>query len=337
MRKINWKKIAAIVAILTATLLVGTVFAHVVPAEQRQVLNVFECYYEMGYDYKAHLRPNSLYGEEVGKGVTLYTKLTREVDAVAYFNASCNTPCKLEIRPAISHYLEGIIEKAGWKKPIDGLVGAQTIISEDGRSAIVKLHYDLSRIYQLIRRIENETGVMMPQYAITTVIRYDVSGESGNLSFTETKTQAIALSIIYGAGYTWERTGIIQVTGKDDNGLLATVPTIKVVKNEPVALLRMSLPPATLVVATAGTLMAILARDSEESRKPKWLKLKNKLKAMEASRLPTLEAVSLKSPKDLARIAKDYDSKIFHTKVEDKHIFFTSDGSLLYTYPCPDE
>jgi len=332
----GWRKIAAIAALTTAALLALAIFAHVVPNEQHLVLRVFECYYRMGYDYKAHLKPNSLYGEEVGKGVTLYTKLTKEIDASAFYNASCNAPCKLQIKPTVSHYLEGIAEKTGWKKPINGLVKTRVIVSEDGRSAIVKLHYNLSRIYQLIQKIENDTGVMMPQYALTSVIKYDVSGEAGNLSFAETSVQTIALSITYGVGYTWERAGIIQVTGRDDSGPLVSMPVVKVVKNEPIAFLRMSLPLITLVAMTAGTLAAILARDSEELRKPEWLKLKSRLKAIDVKRLPALEVVSLSSPKDLARIAKDYDSKIFHTRNEDQHVFFTTDGNLLYAYSCPD-
>lgn len=337
MRKMGWRKIAMISALLAAALLILTIFTYVVPAEQHLVLDVFECRYVMGYDYNAYLRPNSLYGEVAGKGATLYTKLTDEIDASTFYRVSCNKPCKLQVTPAVSHYLEGIAEKTGWKKPVDGLIKTQVTVSEDGHNVTVKLFYNLSSIQQLIQKIENETGVMMPQYALTTVIAYDVSGKLENSSFAKTSIQTIAISITYGTGYTWERAGIIQVTGRDDSGLLVTMPTIKVVKNEAISTLRTILPLITPIMTAACIVAAIIIRDFEEQMKPKWLKLKSRLKAIDAERIPALEVVLLSSPKDLSRIAKDYDAKIFHVKNGDRHVFFATDGGLLYAYSCPDE
>ena len=323
---------------MTATLLSLTilVYADIVPSERRVVLDVFKCYYEMNYDYTAHLKPNSLYGEKVGKGVILYTKLTKEIEALGLYNMTCNKPCKLQVNPTVTHYLEGVAEKTGWKKQVNGLVEEKVTVSENGQNAVVELFYDLTEINQLIQEIENDTGVMMPQYTLTSVIEYNINGEIGNSSFSDTKTQMIALSITYGTGYTWERAGVIEITAKNDKGVLVEIPVIKVVKNEAVVMLQMILPLITLGAGTTGTIMAIIVRDIEEQKKPEWQRLKSKLKAIDAKRLPTLEIVPLKSPNDLARIAKDYDSKIFHVQNEDQHTFFTSDGNLLYAYSCPD-
>jgi len=327
----KWKEPLIVLIIAVAILLSFTIYVHSIPSERKIVVDVYRCECEASYDYVAYLKPNNLYGDHVGKNAILYTRLTDEIFVTTKYSLKCSKPQNIS-SVTIDNYLEGIADKAKWKKQLNNIIKVEDIAYNDSQ-VTVRLRYDLSSIYELIKRIENDTGIMLPQYSITTLVNYDVDGNED----VKKLTQALSINIIYGVGYTFERSGIIEITGKEGKDIVFEKPVIEIVKDNVVNGLKYALPLATASTIVLGLLTVYHIKKTEDVKQPEWVKLKKRFKAIDVESLPNMNTIPLLSPEDLEQLAKEYGLRVFHLLSENIHAFFISDGNLLYVYYCLDQ
>ncbi|RLI35354.1 hypothetical protein DRO66_07395, partial [Candidatus Bathyarchaeota archaeon] len=116
--KATWKLAAIITIIVAALLSYGVYYSQGLEIERNVVTTVLSYEQDISHDYTAYLKDNSLFGETIGKGYTIYRELVNFIDVSFYYVFNCSVEGEITVDYVVSSVVEEPSEN-GWSKAID--------------------------------------------------------------------------------------------------------------------------------------------------------------------------------------------------------------------------
>jgi hypothetical protein len=328
MRK-DWKFSIIPIVIITLVLFFATYYASGLPTEETEESS-FNFQQDTSCGYKAYLKPNSLYGEVVSEGQTIYVDLAKTIEV----DFNCTFECILPGMIDIDYKVKAILQEpsvVGWKKSIDGMILAEFNLAESTSMVNLKakLTYNVSEITELIGEIEEEVGYSANQYQVLTTIELNTTYETDLEKIIKPTVQEITITFTYfGMG------GIIEVSAPETHilGSIVDQTTTEITTN--VLYQNVSLLGLLAWIAVGTTLIVLLYRRtaSKQEDLPTVQRIMDDYGTIESKDIPQMPKQTLSSINDLSKLAKDYFLRIFHTSIGGKDIFFIVDSGTVYQF-----
>jgi hypothetical protein len=331
---ISWKAMAALTAIVTVLLSCGVYYTLGMPTEEHTVATL--CTYEQNTrcDYIAYLKPNILYGETIGEGETIYLSLVNRIDVTFNYTFECSETGSITTEYLISSVLEDPSE-TGWSKGIDELVSVETAETENATSATLaaKFSYNITEISELVDKIEETIGVSSSTYQTATKIMINTTDETGVGTISKPLEESVVLKLNYMGGYT-ERGGVIQVEAPEKHlsGSIKENYTKELMFAVQLRIAMFVALIAWILVGPPLTAWRYKAGKAEFETLPESERIMKRFKMIESRDTPKLKVQTLSSIEDLKKVADDYDSTLFHTKLDGNDVFFTTIENITYQY-----
>jgi len=329
--KFSWKIMAALTAIVTVLLSYGVYSTQGMPTEEHTVATL--CTYEQNTrcDYIAHLKPNILYGETISKGETIYLSLVNRIDATFHYTFECSETGSITTEYGIS----SLVASEGWNKSINELVSVEKSETKDASSAVfeAKFSYNINETRELIDRIEEDIGVTSSTYQIITTININTNDETTVGTISKPLEESIILTLNYMGGY-MERGGVIEVEVPERH-LTGSITENSTKENTFAVQFRITMYVAWvawIAVASLFTAWRYKVGKAEFETLPESERIMKRFKVIESKDVPKLKVQTLDSMEALKKVADDYDSILFHTKMDDDDIFFTTIENITYQY-----
>lgn len=322
---------AALTAIVTVLLSYGVYYTQGMPTEEHTVATL--CTYEQNTrcDYIVHLKPNILYGETIGKGETIYLNLVTRIDATFYYTFECSKTGTITTDYTLNSYVAG----EGWNKSINELVSVEKSETKDVPSAVfeAKFSYNITEMIELIDRIEANIGVTSSPYQIITTINIDTTDKTTVGTINKPIDESIILKLNYMGGYI-ERGGVIEVEVPERH-LTGSITENSTKENTFAVQFRITMYVALvawIAVASLFTTWRYKVGKAEFETLPESERIMKRFKVIDSRDVPKLKVQTLDSMEALKKVADDYDSILFHTKMDDDDIFFTTIENITYQY-----
>lgn len=327
---VSWKTMAALTVIVAAILSYGTYYAMGMPTEERVTTTLCTYEQDIGCDYIAYLKPNTLYGEEIGKGETIYMNLVNHIIVKFNYRFKCSLAGNISTEYKVYSLLENPGE-LGWSKPVDELVSVEKSEAENTTSATVDIQfsYNITKISELIRRVEEETGVSSPAYQMTTKVTVNTIDETDVGKISKPIEESIVLKLNY-----MGRGGLIELV-LPEKSLRDSIVEDHTREIASALQLRTAMFAAlTTWTAAASSFTAwkysLEARGKAGRGEPETPK---RLNVIESVDMPDLKAQTLCSIEGLKKVADEYGSIIFHTRTaSNEDIYFTTVDDIIYQY-----
>jgi hypothetical protein len=328
MRK-DWKVCIIPVVIIALMLFFATYYASGLPTEETAESS-FSFQQDTRCDYKAYLKPNTLYGEVVSEGQTIYMDLAKTIEV----DFNCTFECILQGAIDIDYKVKVILQEpsqVGWKKSIDGMIPTEfnQVESTSMAKLNARLTYNVSEISELIGEIEGEVGYSSNQYQVLTMIELNTTYETDLEKIVKPTVQEITIAFTYfGMG------GIIEVSAPETHilGSIVDQTTTEITSN--VLYRNVSLLGLLAWIAIGATLIVLLYRRtaSKQENLPTVQRIMQDYDTIESKNAPQMPKQILNSINDLSKLANDYFLRIFHTRIAEKDVFFVVDSGTVYQF-----
>ena len=329
---------AVLTVIVAALLSYGVYYTQGMPTEEYTVATL--CSYEQNIrcDYVAYLKPNILYGETIGEGETIYLNLVNRIDATFYYTFECSETGSITTEYRISSLVADPSE-AGWSKSIDELVSVEKSETNTTTSAALeaKFSYNVTEIRELVNRIEEDIGVTSSTYQIITTINITTIDETSVGTVSKPIEESVVLKLNYMGGYMgdyMERGGVITVEVPERH-LLGSITENSTKEITFAVQFRIAMFVALAVwiaVAPSFTAWRYKVGKAEFETLPELERIMKRFKVIESRDMPKLKVQTLGSMEALKKVADDYDSILFHTKLDGDDVFFTTIENITYQY-----
>jgi hypothetical protein len=277
------------------------------------------------------LRPNILYGETIGEGETIYLSLVNRIDVTFYYTFKCSETGSITTEYGIS----SLVASDRWSKSINELVSVEKSETNTMTSASLeaKFSYTINEIRELIDRIEEDIGVTSSTYQLTTTININTTDKTSVGTASKPIEESVVLKLNYMGGY-MERGGVIEVEVPERH-LLGSITENSTKENTFAVQFRITMYVAWvawIAVASLFTAWRYKVEKAEFETLPESERIMKRFKVIESKDVPKLKVQTLDSMDALKRVADDYDSILFHTKMDDDDIFFTTIENITYQY-----
>jgi hypothetical protein len=329
--EISWKTMVALTVIVAVLFSYGVYYTQGMPTEEHTVATL--CTYEQNTrcDYIAYLRPNILYGETIGEGETIYLSLVNRIDVTFYYTFKCSETGSITTEYGIS----SLVASDRWSKSINELVSVEKSETNTMTSASLeaKFSYTINEIRELIDRIEEDIGVTSSTYQLTTTININTTDKTSVGTASKPIEESVVLKLNYMGGY-MERGGVIEVEVPERH-LLGSITENSTKENTFAVQFRITMYVAWvawIAVASLFTAWRYKVGKAEFETLPESERIMKRFKVIESKDVPKLKVQTLDSMDALKRVADDYDSILFHTKMDDDDIFFTTIENITYQY-----
>ena len=332
--KISWKTMAVLTVIVAVLLSCGVYYTQGMPTEEHTVATL--CTYEQNTrcNYIAYLKPNILYGEVIGENETIYMNLVNRIDVTFHYTFECSETGNITTEYGISSLVADPSE-AGWSKSIDELVSVEKSETNTTTSAALeaKFSYNINEIRELIDRIEEDVGVTSSTYQVITKVMINTTDETSVGTISKPIEESVVLKLNYMGGY-MERGGVITVEVPERH-LLGSITENSTREIASAVQLRTAMYIAWIAwiaVALSFTAWRYKVGKAKFETLPESEKIMKRFKVIESRDMPKLKVQTLDSMEALKKVADDYDSILFHTKMDDDDIFFTTIENITYQY-----
>jgi hypothetical protein len=323
---------AALTVIVAVLLSYGVYYAQGLPIEEHTISTL--CTYEQKTkgDYTAYLKPNILYGETIGEGEPIYLNLLDYIDAIFHYDFECSETGDITTQYKITSILT---PTEGWSKSINEVVSVEKSETTTATSAVLeaKLSYNITEITELIDKIEEEISVSSSLYQITTTININTTDTTSVGTVSKPIEEYIVLKLNYVGGYI-ERGGVITVEVPESH-LPGSITENSTTEITSASQFRMGMSVALFAWIGVSSLFTIWRyKDWKTTFEalPESEKIMKRFNVVESKDMPNLNVQTLASIDDLNKIADDYDSRLFHTKMGDNDVFFTTIENITYQY-----
>ena len=323
----NWKLTAIITLIVAALLSYGVYYAQGLETERNVVTTILSYEQTTSHDYTAHLKNNTLYGESIGEGETIYIELVDIIDLSFNYAFDCSKNGSIEIDYVFSIRVEEPSE-TGWSKAIDELVPVEASLTENATSAtlVMGFSYNITEISELIEKIEEEIQYTAPSYHVNTTININVTDHTACM---RTISESLDESVVLKLGYR-----VVEVEASDKS-LPRSITENHTEKIEYAINLRTGTIIALvswILVGSGLTAKRYRGVKSGYEELPEAERIMLDLEAVESKDMPDLKAQTLSSIEALKKIAGEYSSIIFHYHAEGEDVFFITENNILYQY-----
>jgi len=329
--EISWKTMVALTVIVAVLFSYGVYYTQGMPTEEHTVATL--CTYEQNTrcDYIAYLRPNILYGETIGEGETIYLSLVNRIDVTFYYTFECSETGSITTEYGIS----SLVASDRWSKSINELVSVEKSETNTITSASLeaKFSYNINEIRELIDRIEEDIGVTSSTYQLTTTININTTDKTSVGTVSKPIEESVVLKLNYVGGY-MERGGVIEVEVPERH-LTGSITENWTRENTFAVQFRITMYVALvawIAVASLFTAWRYKVGKAEFETLPESERIMKRFKVIESKDVPKLKVQTLDSMEALKKVADDYDSILFHTKMDDDDIFFTTIENITYQY-----
>ena len=332
--KFSWRVMAVLTVMVAALFSCGAYYVQGIPTEEHEVTKLCSYGQNIRCNYTAYLKPNTLYGDAIGEGETIYIKLAERIDVTFNYTVSCSVEGSISTDYEIRSFLEEPSE-TGWRKPIDELVSVETAETANVTSAtlIAKFSYNITEINGLIEKIEEDIGYTSSTYQIVTNVSINATDETAIETISKPVKERAVLKLNYMGGY-MERAGVIEIEAPEKH-LPGSITENRIKKIESAIYLKTAINVALAAWIVAGCSLTAWRYRTDRTwfeTLPESERIMKRFKAIESRGMPDMKAVTLSSIEDLKRLVDDYDLTMFHTKMTEGDVFFTIDNNIVYRY-----
>lgn len=325
--KVKIWKLTTIITILVATLLsYGVYYAQGLQTEEHEVITLANYEQNTSVDYTVYLRNNTLYGETIGPGETIYRELVNRIDILFNYDFICNEEGSIEIDYVISSIVEEP-RANGWSKAIDELVSIKIDETENAKSSslVMTCSYNIPEISKIIKKIEDETQYTSSNYQIVTMININVIDNTGVGVIHCPLTDSILLNLD-------NKIIMIETSDKHLTDSITTNHTETIESVIPLRIGTIIALVAWIVTGSGLTFKLYRADKARVEETPEAEEIMGRLEVVESKDMPNLKMQTLTSIEALKKISNEYSSIIFHCRAEEEDIFFVTENNILYQY-----
>ncbi|KXA94815.1 hypothetical protein AKJ65_03370 [candidate division MSBL1 archaeon SCGC-AAA259E19] len=277
------------------------------------------------------MKPNLLYGRTIEENKTIYTRLVECIDVPLIYSFSCTEPGDIAMQYTTETALEDP-SKVGWSKAIGDYVSIEEKVNMEnatGAELSLLISYDADDILAMVDNIQENIGIRAGKHTVTTIVDIDVTDETEFGLISKTIELKAILSINRARG----GSGTITVTTPEKH--LTDVKT----KNSTeevgsTGYFRAASLLSLLAWIPIGSFFTWRKYRSDRSRAadmPESERILQQYDVLESQDMPNLPVQTMSSMDDLAEVAEEYGSMIFHAEIEGRDVFYASE-EIVYQY-----
>lgn len=336
----------SLTAILGLLALALGVHAFLQPLERVEKVQRLRYEHSTAFTYKVFTEPSQLYPQGVitpeelavpepdpeleenavsASGPSVFTQLAQSIDVefVYLLSASQEAQVRGELRPRLQI-------KAGdaWSRSTP--LGSTVLF--DGPQASFKTTLYMAELQTLLEGIEAETGYSPGTYELSIIPEVHVSGELGAQPLDETYSPAF--TFLYNSSRITFPAELLRVEPKIvEDEFIGPNALVLYGLELPILLLRwIGAAGVVLGLGLAAILGYMIYRGLGTADLLR-LRYGGLIVSVTAADLGSYQNVQVASIQDLARLAQRLGCLILHQKSEQGHLYFVTDGQVIYTYP----
>ncbi|MCD6340544.1 MAG: hypothetical protein J7L51_01150 [Desulfurococcales archaeon] len=300
----------------------------------------FKYGHRVTYDYNVTLAPNILYNNRTSleNPNTTFLKLLRDVNISYNYEFYSTAPSK------VSGNLTATVivgQTPLWKKALD-----YKVIKFSGSTATFSTYLNISKILNFTKTISDEIGIQASKYYVKLVmepkVKASIKGEAVTESYPTSFT--IDLDLTSGLALFSQREfhSETPVTYKEvsENYVYLGFATLTVSQFRLIS----AIPLIASLILLGSTIIAnrdrILGTTSAESERISKRYRSILVNVSEAPSEESMTVIDVKQFKDLVKVAESLAKPIIHFSTSGqstKHIYFVTDGDVLYRYSIDEE
>ncbi len=340
------------VSLFTAAALLGLlslalgIYAYLQPLERSEKVQRLHYEHSAAFTYRVFTTPSELYplgmitpdeltapqpvstaedGMEPAAGPTVFTQLAQslEVEFAYLLTGSQEAQVQGEVRPTLQI-------KAGeaWTRTTP--LGSN--VPFNGPQVSYKASIHVSELQALLEEIEVQTGYNPGNYEISIIPEVHVTGGFDAKQIDE--TYAPAFTFRYNATQMTFPAQLLTVEPKSVEEVITHANLLSLYGLElPFSLLRWIGAAGAILGLGAAAVLALRIYRGLSASDLLQLRFGGLIVNVASADLQAGQSVEVESINDLARLAQRLGSMILHQKLEQAHIYYVTDGQVIYTYP----
>lgn len=335
----NWKTFALVASISILIVGFGVATTRGIETQEIQEESLLTYEKELISSYTSDVEPSILYEGTVVSDDRLYLTLTKQIDVNLIYSFSTDREFRINNSYITRTVLENTDEEYGWEKDISNRV-TQTV-KEKEQDNVTTLEfdfsYDIRKIEKVVEAIENDTGLNYPKYVVKTEVgikTWNTTNEGSSVIIDETLSEEVVVSWEQWGFRNDKRIGIMKIM----TPMSKTQETINkelVIEKENNKFLKSSMPFVFLVTLFTG-IFATRWRYKKDNEAINALSEAQRIirnnHVLESKNMFSGKKQELSNFKDLKNLSDDYYLEIFHTKDQNKDIFYCIDQDVVYFY-----
>ncbi|PTD94259.1 hypothetical protein C9439_02870 [archaeon SCG-AAA382B04] len=335
----NWKTFALVATIAIIFVGLGVVTTRGIETQEIQEELVLAYEKELISSYTSEVEPSILYEGTVVSDDRLYLTLTKQIDVNLTYSFSTNREFRINNSYITRTVLENADEEYGWEKDISNNI-TQTVREEEQDNVTTlefDFSYDIREIEEVVEAIEDDTGLNYPKYVIKTEVgirTLNTTKEGSDVIIDEALSEGVVISWEQWGFKDDKRVGIIEIT----TSMSRTQETINkevIVEKKNNKFLKSAMPFTFLVTLFTGA-FATRWRYKKDKEVINALSEAQRIlrdnHVLESKNMFSGKKQELSNFRDLKNLSDDYYLEIFHTKDQNKDIFYCIDQNVVYFY-----
>ena len=316
------------------------VYAYRIPEVVTEEGVKFKYGHRATYDYNVTLVPNMLYDNRtyLENPNTTFLKILKDVDVSYTYEFYSTAPSEVNGTLAVTIVVGQL---PLWKKVVD-----REVIEFSESTATYTTHLNISKILNFTKAISNEIGIQASKYYVKLVMEPKIKAVIDGETVTESRPTTFTIDLDLTSGLAlfsqrefYSETPVTYKRVRENYVYLGfatlTVPQFRLASAIPLAA-SLALLGSTLIANRDRILGAASAESERISRRYKSILVNVSEAPSEGSR----SVVDVKEFKDLVKVAESLAKPIMHFSTSGqstKHVYFVTDGDVLYRYSIVEE
>ncbi len=335
----NWKIFALIATIAILVVGFGVVTTRGIETQNIQEESLLTYEKELISSYTSEVEPSLLYEGTVVHGNRLYLTLTKQIDVNLNYSFSTDREFKINNSYITHTVLKNTDKEYGWEKDISNKI--TQIVREKEQDNVTTFEfdfsYDIREIEEVVEAIENDTGLNYPKYVVKTGLEirtWNSTDEESDVIIDEALSEEVVISWEQWGFKDDKRVGIIKITAPELKAQ-ETINKELIEDKKNNKLLKSAMPFIFMITLFTGAFATgwRYKRDKETINElPEAQRIIKDNHVLETKNLFSGKKQELNNFRDLKYLSDDYYLEIFHTREQNKDIFYVIDQDIVYFY-----